>query len=1000
MVRRMLRITRMLLGFAAAAILLAQPLTGNAMEGGSAFGDYVVTIYNEQNGLPTGEANVVMQTSDGYIWIGSYGGLIRYDGTRFRNFSEEKEGISSSSVRSLFEDSEGRLWIGTNDAGVFLYEDGQFIKIEGPQNHTFLCIRDLAEGKDGTIYAASSSGLAMVKDGKLLPIEAQELLGNTVYGLGVDSYGRIWCCLNQGISLVVEQGQVAAQFSSDLFFEDVEAYCMASDAEGRIYIGSSGNEFARIRFKDEQLAESSFDITVFETGDVFTHNQIRVCDDGAMLICGLRGFGLMTAEGSLTEFGENRKATAVNAAVVDYEGNIWLASTSLGVVKYSVGCFSTPNETAGLDGKALNTVVKLENTYYAGADDGLFAFDENWKAVENPLTEFLANDRIRNMIVTDDGLLWIATYYGHGVVTYDPVTEEILCYGEEEGLVGEGVRVLFQCQDGSVAVGTQNGISLFQNGQIIRNYGKGEDGGLENATILCLAEDADGVLYAGSDGGGIYAIQGDKIDNYGFAQGLNEGVVLRMLKDQEGDGWFVSAGSSLYYFDSNFKKLENFEKSAGSIFDLYEKDGILYMMQNNGILAVEKEALLGEGAARTALYGFSYGLTGSLNANTWNYLGEDGILYLSTRSGICRFGFSVVQNPQPKGIISEIRVDEQSYSYPKEIRLGRGVTRITIDFATLSFTGTTDSGMSYQLEGFDEEETEIRKENSGSISYTNLPGGDYKFRLRVYDLADPDMSFDYYVDIHKEKKLTEHPLFWIAGGIFLAAVLVLASYLIARVKIRSIQKRQKEYQTIVDQFLRAFAKTIDAKDRYTNGHSIRVAYYSRELAKRMNMSKEDQERVYYVALMHDIGKIGIPDSILKKADKLTKEEMDIVKTHPTIGGDILKECTALKGISEGAQYHHERYDGTGYCQGLKGEDIPLIARIIGVADAYDTMANERCYRKALPKDVIIRELTNGSGSQFDPDIVPIMLKMMEEGSVPVDLDGNSRAELTHAADHE
>lgn len=996
MVKRMLRAMEMLLGFAAAAVMLAQPFTVNASESGNTFGDYVVTIYNEQNGLPTGEANVVMQTADGYIWIGSYGGLIRYDGTRFRNYSEEKAGITSSSVRSLFEDSKGRLWIGTNDAGVFMYENGQFMKIEGQENHTFLCIRDFAEGTDGTIYAASNSGLAVIRDGMLAPLEEEGLLGNTVYALGVDSYGRVWCCMNHGICLVVEQGQVAAQFSSDSFFEDVESYCIASDAEGKIYIGTSGNEFARVSFRDGQLKESSFEVTRFETGDVVTHNQIRVCDDGTVLISGLRGFGLLASDGRFTEFGENRKAISVNGAALDYEGNIWLASTTLGIVKYSVGCFETPNETAGLTGKALNTVVELDHIYYTGADDGLLAFDENWKAVENPLTEFLAGDRIRNMIVTNDGLLWVATYYGHGVVTYDPKTEEITCYGEEEGLIGEGVRVLFQRRDGSVAVGTQSGISLFQNGEIIRNYGKEEGGGLENTIILCLAEDENGVLYAGSDGGGIYAIQGEEITNYGFAQGLNEGVVLRMLKDQDGSGWFVSAGSSLYYFDDfNFRKFENFEKSAGSIFDIYEKDGILYMMQNNGILAVKKEALFEEGMAQTVLYGFSFGLTGSLNANTWNYLDEDGILYLATRNGISSFGFSVAQNPQPKGIISEIRVDEKSYIYPGDITLDSGATRITIDFATLSYTGTTNSGMAYQLEGFDQEETEIRTENSSSISYTNLPGGDYRFRLRVYDLSDPEISFDYYVDIHKEKKLTEHALFWIMGCILLAAVLVLISYLVARAKIKSIRKRQKEYQMIIDQFLLAFAKTIDAKDRYTNGHSVRVAYYSRELAKRMNMSKEDQERVYYIALMHDIGKIGIPDSILKKADKLTKEEMDIVKTHPRIGGDILKECTALEGISEGAQYHHERYDGTGYCQGLKGEEIPLIARIIGVADAYDTMANERCYRKALPKDVIISELTNGAGSQFDPNIVPIMLQMMEEGCVPVDLDGNSRAELAH-----
>ncbi|MCM1126130.1 MAG: HD domain-containing protein [Lachnospiraceae bacterium] len=993
MVKRMVRVTQVLLGFVTAAVLLTQPFTVKASESTDDFGDYVVTIYNEQNGLPTGEANVVMQTSDGYIWIGSYGGLIRYDGTRFRNFSEEKEGITSSSVRSLFEDSKGRLWIGTNDAGVFVYENGQFTKIEGSEDHTFLCIRDFAEGKDGTIYAASNSGLAVIRDGLLVPIADDALTGNTIYALGVDSYGRVWCCMNGGVCQVVENEQAAAEFTSDQFFDEAEAYCITAGAQGEIYLGTSGNEMAKLTFKDDKLEISSLEVTYFDTGDVFTHNQIRESEDGTILISGLRGFGLLGADGSFVEFGENRKAASVNASALDYEGNIWLASTTLGIVKYSKGCFETPNEAAALEGKALNTIVRLGKEYYAGADDGLLAFDENWAPVQNDLTELLATDRIRNLLVTGDGTLWAATYYGHGAVNYNPKTEEITCYGLDEGLAGEGIRVLFERSDGSVAVGTQSGISIIQDGKVVKNYAQGS-GGLDNGTILCFAEDENGTLYAGTDGGGIYTVKDDEITNYGFAEGLNEGVVLRMLQDKSRNGWFISAGSSLYYFqDGNFKKLENFEKSAGSIFDLYEKDGTLYMMQNNGILTADIEALLGEEEAQTVLYGFSYGLTGSLNANTWNYMDENGILYLVTRSGISTFGFSVVHNPQPAGIISEIRVDEENYVHPEEITINSGATRITIDFATLSYTGTTTSGMSYQLEGFDAQETEIRDEKSSSISYTNLPGGDYRFCLRVYDLSDPKMSYDYYVDIHKEKKITESPAFWILCAVLLVAVLALISYLIARAKIRSIRKRQKEYQTIVDQFLRAFAKAIDAKDQYTNGHSIRVALYSRELARRMNMSKEDQERVYYIALMHDIGKIGIPDSILKKADKLTKEEMDVVKTHPMIGGEILKDCTALEGISEGAQYHHERYDGTGYCQGLKGKEIPQIARIIGVADAYDTMANERCYRKALEKDVIISELTKGSGSQFDPEIVPIMLQMMEEGCVPVDLNGKNALKI-------
>lgn len=151
----------------------------------------------------------------------------------------------------------------------------------------------------------------------------------------------------------------------------------------------------------------------------------------------------------------------------------------------------------------------------------------------------------------------------------------------------------------------------------------------------------------------------------------------------------------------------------------------------------------------------------------------------------------------------------------------------------------------------------------------------------------------------------------------------------------------------------------------------------------MGFSPEEQERIYYVALLHDIGKIGIPDQILNKEGRLTEEESKIVRTHPALGGDILKNFTALEGISEGARYHHERYDGKGYCTGKAGKDIPQVARIIGVADSYDAMASDRCYRKAMSQEVIARELRKGSGTQFDPEVVPVMLEMMEDGTAPV-----------------
>lgn len=223
-------------------------------------------------------------------------------------------------------------------------------------------------------------------------------------------------------------------------------------------------------------------------------------------------------------------------------------------------------------------------------------------------------------------------------------------------------------------------------------------------------------------------------------------------------------------------------------------------------------------------------------------------------------------------------------------------------------------------------------------------------------------------------------MFLAAGVILLSVVTVL---LYTRNKVKQIQKRQQEYKSIIEQALRTFANTIDAKDPYTNGHSYRVATYARELAGRMGMSALEQENIYYIALLHDIGKIGVPDYILNKPGKLNDEELAIIRKHVTIGGEILADFTALEGITEGAKYHHERWDGKGYGEGLSELDIPMVARIIGVADSYDAMSSDRCYRGALEESVIKSELQDCSGSQFDPQVVPHMLAMMEEGMAPL-----------------
>ncbi|MBO4375336.1 MAG: response regulator [Lachnospiraceae bacterium] len=177
---------------------------------------------------------------------------------------------------------------------------------------------------------------------------------------------------------------------------------------------------------------------------------------------------------------------------------------------------------------------------------------------------------------------------------------------------------------------------------------------------------------------------------------------------------------------------------------------------------------------------------------------------------------------------------------------------------------------------------------------------------------------------------------------------------------------------------RSLATTIDAKDRYTSGHSQRVAEYAVELARRMGKSEEEQQIVYYAGVLHDIGKIRVPEDVINKPGKLTEEEFDQIRIHPVSGYHILCGIHEDERVGYGAKYHHERYDGKGYPNGLSGKDIPEIARIIAVADSYDAMASDRSYRKALPQDVIRKEIEKGKGTQFDPEIADVMLSIIDE----------------------
>ncbi len=226
----------------------------------------------------------------------------------------------------------------------------------------------------------------------------------------------------------------------------------------------------------------------------------------------------------------------------------------------------------------------------------------------------------------------------------------------------------------------------------------------------------------------------------------------------------------------------------------------------------------------------------------------------------------------------------------------------------------------------------------------------------------------------------------VSGGVLFTLLAAIVDWIIKWFKLGKekerlsleVDEKNLKVEKLSYQAMETLAHTIDAKDNYTSGHSTRVAKYAREIARRMGMDEKTQNSIYFMGLLHDIGKIGIRDDIINKPGSLTDEEFKSIRRHSTIGYDILRDMSEISDIEKGARWHHERYDGTGYPDGLKGEEIPEYARIICVADAYDAMTSKRSYRDSMPQAKVRDEIKRGRGSQFDPRIADVFLTIMDE----------------------
>ena len=231
------------------------------------------------------------------------------------------------------------------------------------------------------------------------------------------------------------------------------------------------------------------------------------------------------------------------------------------------------------------------------------------------------------------------------------------------------------------------------------------------------------------------------------------------------------------------------------------------------------------------------------------------------------------------------------------------------------------------------------------------------------------------------KRIIQDPAFKILTVITVVWFFFLLNLLLSEDRINEVELLELKDKKYIREIMETLSGFVDAKDPYTGGHSIRVGKYGRQLAEEMGLDKDKCEQVFYCGLLHDCGKISIHDDILAKPKNLSDEEFALIKSHTVRGFEILSDLTTIPEACLVARYHHERYDGKGYPDGISGKSIPLYARIICIADAFDAMNSNRCYRNHMGPDMIIKQINENSGRQFDPDVADAMLRLIMRGEI-------------------
>ena len=949
------------------------------------FDSYIKTVYNNTNGLPGGVANDIASTSDGILWIGTYAGLYRHNGKEFRLMNEYE---SIKTVRCLYVDDDGRLFVGTNDNGLSILINEEITDVLTEKNGLPSdSVRCITSASDGRYYIGTSAELAVVEINDGIRIVAKEPDVSSALRLTADSEGHVAAVTSSGKLIILQNSKVTGTASA---YDEKFISAEFSD-DGKLFAATESNKIFVFSIKDENNLQFLQTINCGSMNHInslsFYENVLFLCSDSGV------GYVDYKKDDSFHLVDTDLFNNSIDNMIEDYQGNLWFSSSRLGLLRMCETAFAEIYLSAGFSEAVVNTVIKFNNKIYFGTDEGLSMIDvESGEPEENELTKKMKGLRIRCLMQDSKNRMWVCTY-----------TKGLYCMNKAgkieafETDTEQQFRVLLELSDGTIAAAGKKGITFLKNGEVTKRLTKAN--GFENQVVLTLSELSDGTLIAGTDGGGIAIIQHQSIVKLLRRQdGLTSNVILRTVNDYNGNtptgAFYAITSNGINYVDKDFSihPLTNFPYSNN--YDMIvRQDGNIFVLGSAGIFVVTRNELLSGKKVDYILLDLRRGLLGTLTANSWNYIDEENNLYLSCDTGASVLNLDAYDknNRTYRMQLKSVIVNGKRYLVQKDIPFVIPENSDSIEIVPEIINYSINNPyISLYMEGIDEHPNIMTQNELASVIYSNIAAGKYTFHISLLDSKGLNVIEENTYEIEKQYHIYDNWWFKVyAFFVMIMAIAWLTWYVTATIQNLRFEKQEKELSHVREQIrmsnetILSIANAVEARDKQTGRHSLRVAVYSMLIAAELGFDADELENIRQIGLLHDIGKIGVPDSILSKPKKLTEEEYNIMKTHVDIGGEILKDFTHIKNVADGAKYHHERYDGKGYNTGLKGEEIPLTARIIGLADAFDAMTSNRVYRKAISMDHVIDELKKGKGTQFDPSLVDILLGLIGSGRIDV-----------------